>query len=100
MRRKARRSARAVLLDALAGFRQLSCMGVAKAIEEEHMMLLHGPLRNHRTAEIGVQTDFIADTTAVQYRPVEVGDGGVLTEVPSNTIGDLPGERIGAWRGQ
>ncbi|KAM0561699.1 hypothetical protein ACHAPJ_002868 [Fusarium lateritium] len=102
IRRSARRSARSALLEAVGLFRQMGAIGVSKAIEEEHSLLLHGPTRNHRTNDTGVQTDFVADTTTVQYRTVEGEDGGDLTHIPSNTMNmaDLnKGERIGAWRG-
>ncbi|CAJ0552040.1 Ff.00g060190.m01.CDS01 [Fusarium sp. VM40] len=102
IRRSARRSARAALLEAVGLFRQMGAVGVSKAIEEEHSLLLHGPTRNHRTSDTGVQTDFVADTTSVQYRTADADDGGDLTHVPSNTMNmaDLnKGERIGAWRG-
>ncbi|KAJ4024378.1 Chk1 protein kinase [Fusarium irregulare] len=102
IRRSARRSARAALLEAVGLFRQMGAVGVAKAVEEEHSLLLHGPTRNQRTTDTGVQTDFVADTASVQYRTVEAEDGGDLTHIPSNTMNmtDLnKGERIGAWRG-
>ncbi|KAF5021441.1 hypothetical protein F66182_6535 [Fusarium sp. NRRL 66182] len=102
IRRSARRSARAALLEAVGLYRQMGAAGVSKAIEEEHSLLLHGPTRSHRTNDVGVQTDFVADATSVQYRPVGGEDGGELTHIPSNTM-TMPdlnkGERIGAWRG-
>ncbi|RGP77989.1 serine threonine kinase [Fusarium longipes] len=102
IRRSARRSARAALLEAVGLFRQMGAIGVSKAVEEEHSLLLHGPTRSQRTTDTGVQTDFVADTASVQYRTVEGEDGGDLTRIPSNTM-NMPdlnkGERIGAWRG-
>ncbi|KAL7766514.1 hypothetical protein ACKLNR_004430 [Fusarium oxysporum f. sp. zingiberi] len=102
IRRSARRSARAALLEAVGLFRQMGALGVSKAIEEEHSLLLHGPTRNYRTCDTGVQTDFVADATSVQYRTGDAEDGGDLARIPSNTMNmaDLnKGERIGAWRG-
>ncbi|KAM5351886.1 hypothetical protein ACJ41O_004609 [Fusarium nematophilum] len=101
IRRSARRSARAALLEAVGLFRQMGANGVSKAIEEEHSLLLHGPTRSYRTIDTGVQTDFVADATSVQYRAVDGEDGGDLTHISSNTMNmtDLKGERIGAWRG-
>ncbi|KAL2694372.1 hypothetical protein Neosp_000949 [[Neocosmospora] mangrovei] len=104
IRRKARRSARAALVESVGLFRQMGANGVSKAIEEEHVLLLHGPTRSHRTTDMGVQTDFVADTTSVQYRTVDGEDGGDLTHITSNNMNmmnmpDLKGERIGAWRG-
>ncbi|KAH6606673.1 serine threonine kinase [Trichoderma cornu-damae] len=98
IRRKARRSARAALLDALSLYRQVAATGVAHAIEEEHSLLLHGPTRNHRVADTGVQTDFVTDAPSVQYRPVDGEDDDVLTQIPSNTLTESKGEQIGAWR--
>ncbi|KJZ80283.1 hypothetical protein HIM_00133 [Hirsutella minnesotensis 3608] len=99
LRRKARRSARAALQDAVSLYRQLAAAGVARVIENEHSLLLHGPTRNHRTAEIGIQTDFVADAPSVQYRNVDGEDGDELRQYPSNAMSELRGERIGAWRG-
>lgn len=98
IRRKARRSARAALLDALSLYRQMAATGVAHAIEEEHSLLLHGPTRNHRVADTGVQTDFVTDAPSVQYRPVDGEEDDVLTQIPSNTLTEAKGEQIGAWR--
>ncbi|UNI19958.1 Histidine kinase [Purpureocillium takamizusanense] len=99
VRRKARRSARAALQEAIGLYRQISASGVAKTIEDEHSLLLHGPTRNHRSNEVGVQTDFVADAPSVRYRTVEGEDGEELTQIPSNVMSDLKGDRIGAWRG-
>lgn len=98
LRRKARRSARSALLEAVGIFRQIAASGIAKFIEEEHSLLLHGPTRNHQTADIGIQTDFVADTPA-PYRQGDVDVGEELTQVRSNTTTELRGERIGVWRG-
>ncbi|KAF4507252.1 hypothetical protein G6O67_005911 [Ophiocordyceps sinensis] len=99
VRRKARRSARAALQDAVGLYRQMAATGVAEAIENEHSLLLHGPTRNHRTAEVGIQTDFVADASSVQYRPVDGEDTDELSQFPTNAMSDLRGDRIGAWRG-
>ncbi|PTB75927.1 histidine kinase [Trichoderma longibrachiatum ATCC 18648] len=98
IRRKARRSARAALLDALSLFRQMAATGVAHAIEDAHSLLLHGPTRNHRVADMGVQTDFVTDAPSVQYRPVDGDDDDDLTQIPSNALTESKGEQIGAWR--
>lgn len=99
IRRKARRSARAALQDAVGLYRQMAATGVAEAIENEHSLLLHGPTRNHRTVEAGIQTDFAADTHSVPYRPVDGEDADELRQFPTNAMSDLRGDRIGAWRG-
>ncbi|KAG6014255.1 hypothetical protein E4U43_006758 [Claviceps pusilla] len=100
VRRRARRSARAALQDAVCLYRQIAATGVAAAIEEEHSLLLHGPTRNHRTAEIGIQTDLVAaQSPPGPYRSGNGEDGDELTQVPTNAMSDSRGERIGAWRG-
>ncbi|KAK5997185.1 Two-component system protein A [Cladobotryum mycophilum] len=103
IRRKARRSARAALLEAVGLYRQMSATGVALAIEEEHTLLLHGPTRSHRVTDIGIQTDFVTDAPSIQYRPMDGEDEDVLTQVPSQipatNMTETQGERIGAWRG-
>ncbi|KAG6002085.1 hypothetical protein E4U21_003465 [Claviceps maximensis] len=100
VRRRARRSARAALQDAVCLYRQIAATGVAAAIEEEHSLLLHGPTRNHRTAEVGIQTDLVATQPSPgAYRSRNGEDGDELTQVPSNSMSECRGERIGAWRG-
>ncbi|KAI9158546.1 Hybrid signal transduction histidine kinase K [Paramyrothecium foliicola] len=99
IRRKSRRSARSALLDAVGLYRQLSATGIVKAIEDEHSLLLHGPTRNHRTTDAAVQTDFVADTATVPYRPGDGEDGDEMTQMPPKTMTELKGDRIGAWRG-
>ena len=99
VRRKARRCARAALLEAVALYRQIAATGVAASIEEEHTLLLHGPMRSHRVADAEVQTDFVADAPPTQYPAVDDGVGAELSQVPSSTMTETRGERIGAWRG-
>ncbi|KAK2590007.1 Chk1 protein kinase [Conoideocrella luteorostrata] len=100
VRRRARRSARAALQDAVSLYRQIAANGVASAIEEEHSLLLHGPTRNHRTVEVGIQTELATVPPPGPWRAVGDGeDGDELTQVPSNAASELRGERIGAWRG-
>lgn len=101
VRRKARRCARAALLEAIALYRQIAATGVAATIEEEHTLLLHGPMRSHRVADAEVQTDFVADATPTQYQTIDDGEvvGAELSQVPSSTMTEIRGERIGTWRG-
>jgi signal transduction histidine kinase/predicted ATPase/DNA-binding response OmpR family regulator/serine/threonine protein kinase len=99
LRRRARRSARSALLEAVGFYRQLGATGIAKSIEEEHSLLLHGPTRSHQTVDVAIQTDFVADGGAVQFRPSDEQDGEELTQVPSNSMTEIKGDRIGAWRG-
>lgn len=99
LRRRARRSARSALLETVGLYRQLGATGVAKAIEEEHCLLLQGPTRSHQTADAAIQTDFVTDSTSVQYPHVDAEDDHELTQVNSHTLMDSRGERIGAWRG-
>jgi signal transduction histidine kinase/tetratricopeptide (TPR) repeat protein len=100
IRRKARRSARAALADAVGSYRLMGAIGVAKAIEEEHSLLLHGPTRSHRTVDVGIQTEFTADTTTVPYRTADGVDDQDLPQMQSNgNLAEQRGDRIGAWRG-
>jgi len=105
IRNKARRSARSALRDAISLYRQFGATGIAERIESEHSLILHGPIRNHGTAEVGVQTDFSGDagsvqyTGSVQYRAV---DTEAVNEAEDNTpaaVTALKGERMTAWRG-
>ncbi|KAK0626045.1 hypothetical protein B0T14DRAFT_492443 [Immersiella caudata] len=99
IRNAARRSARSALRDAVSLYRQFGATGIADRIEEEHSLLLHGPIRNPRTAEVGVQTDFSSEAASVQYRAVDgegVDDGQQTTQA---AIAALKGERMSAWRG-
>ncbi|CAK7209152.1 Chk1 protein kinase [Sporothrix bragantina] len=103
IRRRARRSARSALRDAVGLYRQLAAVGVADRIEEEHSLLLRGPTRNLRTVDAGVQTDFAADTSPVQFRAnanEEVRPAGDNMAVGGDSsMAELKGERIGVWRG-
>ncbi|CAH0014654.1 unnamed protein product [Clonostachys rhizophaga] len=99
LRRKARRSARSALLEAVGLYRQLGASGVATAIEEEHSLLLHGPTRNYRTMDVGVQTDFVADSGPDSYRQGDAQMDEALSQVTPHQMTQLKGERIGAWRG-
>ncbi|KAM7214183.1 Two-component system protein A [Rhypophila decipiens] len=99
IRTAGRRSARSALRDAVGLYRQFGATGIADRIETEHSILLHGPLRNPRTSEAGVQTDFAGDAASVQYRAVD-GDG--VEEAQENmqaAVAALKGERMSAWRG-
>ncbi|TPX07877.1 uncharacterized protein E0L32_010452 [Thyridium curvatum] len=101
VRHSARRSARSALRDAIALYRQMGATGIAERIEREHSLLLHGPTRNPRTTEVGVQTDFAGDAPSGQYRAVEVdGEEDHLTDQAAQVgMLALKGERLGAWRG-
>ncbi|KAM7208650.1 Two-component system protein A [Naviculisporaceae sp. PSN 640] len=99
IRTAGRRSARSALRDAVGLYRQFGATGVADRIERDHSLLLHGPMRNPRTSEVAVQTDFAGDAASVQYRAVD-GDG--VEEAQENTqaaVAALKGERMTAWRG-
>ncbi|CAK7207535.1 Chk1 protein kinase [Sporothrix eucalyptigena] len=104
IRKRARRSARSALRDAVGLYRQLAAVGVADRIEEEHSLLLRGPTRNLRTLDAAVQTDFAADTSPVQFRAIENEEerptGDAMTGGGETSMAELKGERIGAWRGK
>jgi hypothetical protein len=95
LRRGARRPAKAALRETIMLYRQFGAVGVAKYIEEEHSLLLMGPMKNLRTAEVGVQTDFAGDSAPVQYHAIEE-DGRHQTQA---SITETKGDRIDAWQG-
>ncbi|KAK3989814.1 Two-component system protein A [Cladorrhinum sp. PSN332] len=100
IRNAARRSARSALRDAVNLYRRFGALGIAELIESEHSILLHGPARNARTTDAGVQTDFAGDTSSVQYRGMESEQGDIATrQAQRAAVAQLKGERMTAWRG-
>ncbi|KAK3905363.1 hypothetical protein C8A05DRAFT_12807 [Staphylotrichum tortipilum] len=95
IRSAARRSARSALRDAVALYRQVGATGIADRIEADHSILLQRAMRNPRTLDQGVQTDFAGDAASVQYRGAVEGEGGEDTQQAAA----LKGERVTAWRG-
>ncbi|RYP50091.1 hypothetical protein DL768_004295 [Monosporascus sp. mg162] len=95
IRQSARRSATAVLRESVALWRQLGASGVAQRIEEEHALLLHGPTRNSRSAEIGVQTDFAGDAASVTY----AADADDVPHSVHQVTAESKASRTAAWRG-
>ncbi|KAK4042258.1 hypothetical protein C8A01DRAFT_44647 [Parachaetomium inaequale] len=99
IRNAARRSARSALRDAVSLYRQLGATGVADRIETDHSILLQRAMRNPRTLDQGVQTDFSGDAATVQYRNVD-GDGAEdAQQAVQAAVAALKGERMSAWRG-
>ncbi|EAQ86661.1 hypothetical protein CHGG_07914 [Chaetomium globosum CBS 148.51] len=96
IRNTARRSARSALRDAVSLFRQLGATGVADRIESDHSILLQRAMRNPRTLDQGVQTDFSGDAATAQYRNV---DENGTDDAQQSTVAALKGERMTAWRG-
>ena len=99
IRNAARRSARSALRDAIALYRQFGATGIADRIECDHSILLHGAVRNARTADAGVQTDFAGDATSIQYRAVDSEGGEDAQQATQAAVAALKGERMTAWRG-
>jgi len=99
IRHSARRSARSALRDAVGLYRQFGATGIADRIEEEHSILIHGPIRNPRTVEVGVQTDFSSDATSVPFRAVDSVTADESVQTSQATIAAVKGERTMAWRG-
>lgn len=93
-----RRPAKAALREAVMLYRQFGAVGVAKHIEEEHSLLLQGPTRNLRTADVAVQTDFAGDSAPVQYTTLE-GDDDDVRRQSRASISESKDDRIGAWQG-
>lgn len=92
IRQSARRSARAVLRESVGLWQQLGAAGMARRIEEDHALLLHGPTANTRLVEAGVQTDFAADVT---YPDAE----DIAQHNSQNPVSNLKETRMADWRG-
>jgi len=99
IRNAARRSARSALRDAVSLYRQLGAMGVADRIESDHSILLQRAMRNPRTLDQGVQTDFSGDAATVQYRNVDDNTADDAQHSAQAAVAALRGERMSAWRG-
>ncbi|KXJ96957.1 hypothetical protein Micbo1qcDRAFT_191576 [Microdochium bolleyi] len=96
IRRSARRSAAAVLRESVGLWRQLGATGITARIEEEHVLLLKGPTRNFRTAEVAVQTEIAGDTGgAAAYTP----GSEELPDALQSTFTETTANRMAAWRG-
>ncbi|KAI1632632.1 putative histidine kinase HHK1p [Biscogniauxia mediterranea] len=95
IRQGSRRSATAVLKESTALWRQFGASGISQRIEEDHFLLLHGPIRNSRTAEVGVQTDFAGDSASVTY----TADGEDVPQPVQPVIVETKETRMAAWRG-
>ncbi|KAK4122657.1 hypothetical protein N657DRAFT_620631 [Parathielavia appendiculata] len=99
IRNAARRSARSALRDAIALYRQFGATGVADRIESDHSILLQRAMRNPRTLDQGVQTDFAGDAAAAQYRTGESDGPDESQQASQAAVAALRGERMTAWRG-
>ncbi|KAI1298630.1 putative histidine kinase HHK1p [Xylaria venustula] len=95
IRQTARRSATAVLKESISLWRQLGAVGIAHAIEEDHVLLLHGATPNPRLTEAAVQTDFAGDSASVTY----TADGDDARQAAQTTIEETKENRMAAWRG-
>ncbi|KAI1347233.1 putative histidine kinase HHK1p [Xylaria sp. FL0043] len=95
IRQTARRSATAVLKESISLWRQLGAVGIAHAIEEDHVLLLQGPTPNPRLTEAAVQTDFAGDSASVTY----TADGDDTRQAAQTTIEETKETRMAAWRG-
>ncbi|KAK3297674.1 uncharacterized protein B0H64DRAFT_129665 [Chaetomium fimeti] len=99
IRNNARRSARSALREAVSLFRQFGATGVADHIESDHSIILQRAMRNPRTLDQGVQTDFSADAATVQYRNVDDNGTEDAQQSTQAAVAALRGERMSAWRG-
>ncbi|KAI1751201.1 putative histidine kinase HHK1p [Xylaria castorea] len=95
IRQSARRSATAVLKESISLWRQFGALGIAHAIEEDHVLLLHSPTPNPRSIEAAVQTDFAGDSTSVTYTP----EGEDVRQAVQPATEDSKETRMAAWRG-
>ncbi|KAI9746152.1 MAG: hypothetical protein M1818_000833 [Claussenomyces sp. TS43310] len=98
IRRGGRRPAKAALRETVMLYRQFGAIGVAKFIELEHSLLLQGPTRNLRTADVAIQTDFAGDSAPVQFTTLEGDENAILQQNEDLGI-ETKGDRIGAWQG-
>ncbi|KAH6850939.1 hypothetical protein B0I37DRAFT_125124 [Chaetomium sp. MPI-CAGE-AT-0009] len=99
IRNAARRSARSALREAVSLFRQFGATGVADRIESDHSIILQRVMRNPRTLDQGVQTDFSGDAATVQYRNVDDNGAEDAQQATQAALAALRGERMSAWRG-
>ncbi|KAI0454486.1 putative histidine kinase HHK1p [Xylaria acuta] len=95
IRQSARRSATAVLKESISLWRQFGALGIAHAIEEDHILLLHGPTPNPRSIEAAVQTDFAGDSASVTY----TAEGEDVRQTAQPAIEETKETRMAAWRG-
>ncbi|KAI0025269.1 putative histidine kinase HHK1p [Xylariomycetidae sp. FL0641] len=95
IRQSAKRSATSVLKESVALWKQLGAAGVAQRIEEDHALLLHGPVRSSRSAEVAVQTDFAGDSASVTY----TADGEDVAAAVQPVTAEIKAHRMAAWRG-
>jgi signal transduction histidine kinase/CheY-like chemotaxis protein len=98
LRAGSRRPAKAALRESIMLYRQFGAVGVATYIEDEHSLLLQGPTRNMRTADVAVQTDFAGDSADVQYQTLE-GDEDEARQQTLAKITETKDERIANWQG-
>ncbi|KAI0437730.1 putative histidine kinase HHK1p [Xylaria telfairii] len=95
IRQSARRSATAVLKESIALWRQFGALGIAHAIEQDHVLLLHAPTPNPRSIEAAVQTDFAGDSASVTY----TAEGEDVHQTAQPAIEETKETRMAAWRG-
>ncbi|KAI8955898.1 putative histidine kinase HHK1p [Xylaria longipes] len=95
IRQSARRSATAVLKESISLWRQFGALGIAHAIEEDHILLLRGPTPNPRSIEAAVQTDFAGDSASVTY----TAEGEDVRQAAQPPIEETKETRMAAWRG-
>jgi signal transduction histidine kinase/predicted ATPase/serine/threonine protein kinase len=94
LRRGAKRPAKAALREAIMLYRQFGATGVAHYIENEHSLLLQGPTKNLRVADMAVQTDFAGETNSTPYQTLEGNENDLQAETT-----ETKGDRIDAWQG-
>ena len=98
LRAGSRRAAKGSLREALALYRSLGATGVAEHIEQEHSLLLQGPMKSGRTVDAFAQTDFAGDSAPVQYTTLE-GNEDEDRQQTRAIITETKADRVGAWQG-
>lgn len=82
-RLKLRRAAKASLRDAMSLYRTYGASGVADFILEDNSVLLHGPVRDLHSIDIGIQTDFSGENTSFGTANVLPHKLGVSSREPT-----------------
>ncbi|CAD6503236.1 BgTH12-02903 [Blumeria graminis f. sp. triticale] len=98
LRTGSQRAAKGALREAVLLYRTFGAIGVAKYIENEHSLLLQGPTKSERSADVAVQTKFDRMSTSTQYYSLQ------NVEAPNSSQSRTPtskskGEKMGPWDG-
>lgn len=96
LRAGSRRAAKGAVREAITLYRQIGAVGVAKHIEDEHSLLLQGPMAKLNTSDIGVQTDFAGHSAPMEDSNLEGGENE--SQQSPVLMAVTKGDRIGVWQ--